>query len=438
MERVDLVVAPAWIATVDDGDRVLAGHSVAVRDGMIVALAPHAECRERFAATEVCELPGQLLIPGLVNAHTHAGMALLRGYADDLPLMTWLGEYIWPAESRWVDKEFVRDGTQLAIAEMLAGGTTCFSDMYYFPDIIAAVARNAGVRAMVGLIVLDFQTSWALDPDEYLHKGLQLHDSLRDDPLVRVTLAPHAPYTVSDEPLRRVRVYSDELDVPVHIHVHETAEEITRSHETFGVRPLRRLAHLGLVNPQLVAVHMTQLDERDLEVAAASGLNVVHCPESNLKLASGFCPVARLLDAGVNVALGTDGAASNNDLDMIGEMRTAALLAKGVAGDASAVDVDQVLRMATLNGARALGLAEETGSLVTGKSADMVAVDLRALATQPVHNPVSQLVFAASRDQVSHVWVAGRCLVRERALTTLDATAIGERAEQWRRRMSRH
>ncbi len=435
MENVDLIIEAAWIATVDVDDTLLADHAIVVKDARILDLLPNAEAGRRYQAVQRRSLPTHLLLPGLINAHTHAAMTLLRGFADDVPLMAWLKEHVWPAESRWVNKDFIRDGTQLAVAEMLRGGTTCFNDMYFYPEIAASVAQASGIRATIGMIVLDFQTIWAVDPDEYFHKGLQLHDQLRDDPLVQTALAPHAPYTVSDGPLSRVRMYTDELDIPVHMHVHETAHEVQQSVEQHGASPLRRLRRLGLLNPHLVAVHMTHLDDEDIELVAHGGSSVVHCPESNLKLASGFCRVSDLLNAGVNVALGTDGAASNNDLDMLGEMRSAALLAKGVARDASALAVNQALRMATINGARALGIADQTGSLEIGKSADMVALDLNALNTQPVYNAVSQLVFAASREQVRHVWVAGQCLVEDGSLTRIDEAALLERTADWGRRM---
>ena len=398
-------------------------------------ILPSEAAATRYQGNVHHALSNHLLVPGLINAHTHAAMTLLRGFADDLPLMTWLQEHVWPTESRWVDKDFVHDGTQLAIAEMLRGGTTCFSDMYYYPDIAAAAAQASGIRATIGLIVLDFPTTWATDPDEYFHKGLQLHDRLRDDPLVSTALAPHAPYTVSDGPLTRVRMYTDELDIPVHMHVHETQHEVQQAIDDTGTSPLRRLKRLGMLNPHLIAVHMTQLQDDDIELVASGGINVVHCPESNLKLASGFCRVNDLLNAGVNVALGTDGAASNNDLDMLGELRSAALLAKAVANDAGALNVTQALRMATINGARALGIADETGSLEVGKAADMVALNLNALNTQPVYNAISQLVFAASREQISNVWVAGECLVENARLTRIDEAELLHKVAAWGQRM---
>jgi 5-methylthioadenosine/S-adenosylhomocysteine deaminase len=363
-------------------------------------------------------------------------MSLLRGLADDLPLMVWLNEHIWPAEQRWISEEFVADGTRLAAAEMLRGGVTCFNDMYFFPDITARVSAEAGIRAVVGLIMIDFPSAWAANHDEYLHRGVEVHDRYRNHNLINTAFAPHAPYSVSDAPLERIRTLADELNIPIHMHLHETRDEIIQGLEQHGKRPMERLQDLGLLSPSLVAVHMTQLQEEEVGLFARSGAHVVHCPESNLKLASGFCPVSQLLDAGINVALGTDGAASNNDLNMFSEMRTAALLAKGVANNASALPAASALRMATINGARALGIGDETGSLETGKSADMVAVNLGSLETQPVFNPVSQLVYSTGRDKVSEVWIAGRQVVKDGELTTLNAAEISKNAEEWGRRIA--
>ena len=435
-KRIDTLIHAGWIAPLEPDDRVLADHSIAVHHGHILALSPSDEARAAYIADNDIELPGQLLIPGLVNAHTHAAMSLFRGLADDLPLMTWLNEHIWPAEQRWISEAFVASGTALAAAEMLRGGTTCFNDMYFFPDVTAKTCADAGLRAMVGLIVIDFPTAWADSVDAYFDKGTRVHDAWRAHPLIHTAFAPHAPYSVSDAPLERVRLLADELEIPVHIHLHETADEIEQSIASHDERPIARLARLGLINPSLVAVHMTQLRDDEIALLAEHNANIVHCPESNLKLASGFCPAARLLESGINVALGTDGAASNNDLNMLGEMRTAALLGKGVAGDATAVPAHAALRMATLNGAKALGLDAVTGSLLAGKSADIVAVDLNRLCTQPVYDPVSQLVYSAGRDQVSNVWVAGRRVVHDGALTTLDEVELRANAEAWRARIA--
>jgi 5-methylthioadenosine/S-adenosylhomocysteine deaminase len=435
-QPIDLLIHAEWIIPVIPENQILQGHALAVQGGKILALLPGEDADRIYQPEQRLELPGHALIPGLINAHTHAAMSLLRGLADDLPLMTWLNEHIWPAEAKWINEEFIHDGSQLAIAEMLLSGTTCFNDMYFFPDITGRVADQAGIRAVLGLIAIDFPSAWAADGDEYLRKGLEVHDQFRSHPRIHTAFAPHAPYSVGDPILKRVRMLADELEIPVHMHVHETRDEIVQGIQQHGNRPMQRLQDLGLLSPGLAAVHMTQIEDDEIETFAASGAHAVHCPESNLKLASGFCPVVPLIEAGVNLALGTDGAASNNDLDMFGEMRTAALLAKGVSGSARSLPASQALAMATINGARALGLQEITGSLEVGKSADMVAVDLGRISTQPLYHPASQIVYATGREQVRHVWVAGRHLVSEGRLTTLEETTLLHNAEHWRGRIS--
>ncbi len=435
MQTIDTLLSARWIVPVEPAGQVLADHTLALSAGRIVAVLPTAEAVKRYDAVTRLELPTHALLPGLVNAHTHAAMNLLRGLADDLPLMEWLQHYIWPAEQRWISAEFVHDGAQAAMAEMLRGGITCFNDMYFFPEVVAAAARDSGMRACVGLIVVDFPTAWAADAQGYLDKGVALHAALRGEPLLRTVFAPHAPYTVSAGPLARVRELADELDIPIHIHVHETAAEVEQTQLRQGRRPLALLDELGLLSPRLLAVHMTQLTEAEIARIAATGVHVIHCPESNLKLASGFCPVAKLLAAGVDVALGTDGAASNNDLDLFGEMRSAALLGKAVAGDAAALPAHQMLRLATLNGARALGLEREIGSLEPGKWADVIAVDLGTVEAEPVYHPISQLVYATGRQQVTDVWVAGRRLLQNRELLTLDREDIVRRLQAWGRKI---
>jgi len=434
--QADILIHSQWVLPVDPADRVLTDHALAIGEGRILALVPSAQARVEIQARQTLELPGHVLIPGLINAHTHSPMTLMRGLADDLPLMTWLNEHIWPAERRWVDPDFVAAGTRLAALEMLRSGTTCFNDMYFYPEVTAAVVAEAGMRALVGMIVLDFPTNFAEGADDYLRKGLELHERFRGHSLVRTAFAPHSPYAVSDGPLARVQTLADELEVQVHIHLHETHDEVFQSLRDHGQRPLARLDRLGLVGPGLVAVHMTQVEDAEMALLAEAGAHVVHCPQSNLKLASGFCPVARLLAAGVKVALGTDGAASNNDLDMLSELRVAALLGKGVAGSASAVPARAALRMATIDAARALGMDTEIGSLEPGKAADLVALDLRDPYTQPVYQPLSQLVYAASRDQVRHVWVAGRQLIRDGVALTLDREAILAQARDWGARIA--
>ncbi|MES9894951.1 MAG: TRZ/ATZ family hydrolase [Candidatus Thiodiazotropha endolucinida] len=435
LEQVDQLIHAEWIIPVVPENLVYTNHTLVVNRGRIAAILPTDQVASQYQSTQETKLPGHALIPGLINTHTHAAMALLRGLADDMPLMTWLNEHIWPAEAKWVSEEFIHDGSQMAIAEMLLGGTTCFNDMYFFPDITGRVANSAGIRAVLGLIAIDFPSAWASDGDDYLHKGLQVHDQFRTNPIIHTAFAPHAPYSVGNGILERIRILADELEIPIHMHAHETHDEIVQGLQHHDTRPLARLNKLELLSPAMAAVHMTHLEADEIELFAASGGHVVHCPESNLKLASGFCPVAELMEAGINVALGTDGAASNNDLDMFSEMRSAALLAKGVANNASTLPAAKALSMATINGARALGLQQETGSLEPGKSADMVAVDLNRINTLPAYHPISQLVYAAGREQVTHVWVAGRPVVSAGSLTTLDTQQLLKRTDEWRERI---
>lgn len=435
-KKADLAVAARWIVPVEPAGVVLENHALVITGDRLAALMPQQEVAQAFDVAETIVRPDHVLLPGLVNAHTHAAMTLLRGLADDLPLGQWLAEHIWPAENRWAGTEFVRDGTRLALLEMARGGITCFNDMYYFPDVVADLAVEHGMRAAVGMIVIEQPTPWAATVDEYFSKGLAVHDQYRDHPLIRVTFAPHAPYTVSDPTFSHLRLLADELDVPVHMHLHETRHEVEESVRLHGRRPLARLDALGLVASQLIGVHMTEVAPDEIALLAERNATVVHCPVSNQKLASGFCPVSRLLSGGVNVALGTDGAASNNRLDMLGEMRAAAVLAKAVAADSSALAAEQALAMATLNGARALGLDAEIGSLAPGKRADFICVDLKDPSTQPVHHVISQLVYAASSAQVTDTWVAGRRIVTDRRAVDMDENDIYERAEGWRARLA--
>jgi 5-methylthioadenosine/S-adenosylhomocysteine deaminase len=435
-EACDLLIEAGFVIPVEPHGVVLEHHAVAVRDGVIIAVLPIAEARARFSAAETVSRPDGALIPGLVNAHVHNPMTLLRGVADDLPLMQWLQGHIWPLEAQLIGPEFVADGVTLAIAEMLRGGTTCCNENYFFPDVQAATYQRHGFRARVGLPVIDFPSSWARSDDEYFDRATEVHDQWRKDPLVATAFAPHAPYTVSDANFERIRMLSDQLDLPVHCHVHETAHEVAESQEKYGQRPLARLDRLGLVNDRLIAVHMTQLTDAEIALCAERGVSVAHCAESNLKLASGFCPAARLQRAGVNLAIGTDGAASNNDLDMFGEMRTAALLAKAVADDASALDAATALRAATLGGARALAFDHLVGSIEPGKQADLACVDLAQVETQPLHQVISQLVYACGRQQVTDCWIAGQHKLSERQLVDMDTAALVANARQWRGRIA--
>lgn len=438
LQDIDLLIEARWVVPVEPAGVVLEQHAVAVRGDVIVGIAPIAQARQRWRARETVALPDHALIPGLVNAHTHNPMTLLRGLADDLPLMEWLNGHIWPAEAKVLGPEFVRDGVELAVAEMLRGGTTCANENYFFPDAIGATYRKLGFRAVIGLPVIEFPTPWAKTQDEYFERALEVHDNFRDDALLTTAFAPHAPYTVSDESFARIRVLADQLDIPVHLHLHETAAEIDSEKQKSGLRPFQRLQKLGLVNDRLIAVHMTQLTDGEIAACAEAGVSVVHCPESNLKLASGFCPAEKLRRAGVNLALGTDGCASNNDLDMFGEMRTAALLAKAVAQDASAFDAGFALHAATLGSAKAMGLDAKIGSIVAGKQADLAAVRLSDIETQPLFHVASQLVYAASRQQVSDVWIAGVRKLADRVPVGMDLDGIRTRARAWRGRIAAH
>jgi 5-methylthioadenosine/S-adenosylhomocysteine deaminase len=431
----DLIIEARWIVPVEPDGVVLQDHAVVVHSGRIAALLPAADARARFDAVETFELPDHVLIPGLVNAHTHAAMTVMRGFADDTPLMNWLRDHIWPAEAKHASPEMVYDGTLLACAEMIAGGITCANDMYFFPEEAARAFLDTGMRGSLGMIAVEFPTAYATGPDHYIAKGLAMRDRLADEPLLSFCMAPHAPYTVSDATFTRIAAVAEELDVPIHVHLHETHDEITESLRRHGVRPLERLRRLGLATPRLIGVHGVHFTAAEVELLATHGCHVAHCPSSNLKLASGMARVADLLDAGVNVALGTDGAASNNRLDVFQEMRTAALLAKGVSGRAEAMPAHQTLRCATLGGARALGLDAQIGSITPGKEADLTAVSLSGNETRPVFDPVSHLVYAAGRECVSHVWIRGVLLLRDSRLTRVEPRELEKRASLWHNKL---
>lgn len=427
---VDLCIHARWIAPVEPAGVVLERHALLIRNGCIEAIVPSTEV-DTARCEETIHLDEHLLTPGLVNAHGHAAMSLFRGLADDLPLEQWLQQHIWPAEQRWVDPTFVRDGALLAIGEMLRSGTTTFSDMYYFPEETARAAAETGMRAQLCFPILDFPTAWGSGPDEYMEKGLALHDQWRDSEQISVGFGPHAPYTVSAGPLERVAALCHELDLPVQMHVHETRTEVDDFLHAKGMRPIAWLAELGVLGPRFQCVHLTQLDKTDVRTLHDNGCHVIHCPQSNLKLASGICPVQTLRDAGINVALGTDGAASNNDLDLVGEMQSAAMLAKYAANNAAALPAQEVLAMATLGGAKALGLDDRLGSLVRGKWADCIAVRLDDWQQLPVYDPVSQFVYSAGGHAVTDAWVGGKALMRGRTLQTVEARPVLAKARTW-------
>ena len=432
---VDLVIEARWMVPVDPPGVVLENHALVVNHGRIIDLLPQSELAGRFSPLSRKCLDQHVLIPGLVNLHTHAAMTLLRGLADDLPLMQWLHHHVWPAEAQHVSAQFVHDGTLLACAEMLRGGITCFNDMYFFPKAAADAVLASGIRAAIGLITVDFPSNYAADADDYLAKGLAVRDQLLDEPLLSFCLAPHAPYTVSERSFARVLTLAEQIELPIHLHLHETAQEIDDSLQRFAVRPIERLRRLGLLSPALIAVHAVHLSAAEIEMLAQHGCSVAHCPSSNLKLASGIAPITQLSASGVNIGLGTDGAASNNRLDLFQEMRLAALLAKEEAGRADAINAHRVLHMATLGGARALGLEASIGSLTPGKAADLCAVRLYDLALAPCYDPVSHLAYAVGREHVSAVWVAGRMRVENGQLIENNETGLIKLALLWQNKI---
>ena len=435
-EFVDTLIHPGWIIPVIPERDVLTGFSIALLDNKIAAIVPTEET-DYINAGNILHLPEHVLLPGLINAHGHSAMSLLRGYADDLPLTPWLEQHIWPAEAAHVSEAFVGDGVDLAMVEMIRSGTTTFSDMYFFPDVVAERAQSMGMRCQITFPVLDFPTVWAREADEYISKGLSLRDKLKHSELVSVVFGPHSPYTVCEENLAKVATLAAELDIAVHIHLHETPGEVLLAVEQTGERPIDTLHRLGLLGPKTQCVHMTDLGQQDIALLAATGAHVIHCPASNMKLASGTCPVAALLENGINVALGSDGAASNNSLNLFNEIRQAALLAKLQSGDASAVTAQQALAMATINGARALGKGDCLGSLEVGKLADLIALDMNQPETLPVYNALSQLVYANNGSQVSHSWINGKMVMEDRVLTNINLDDVMQRTRNWQHRISR-
>lgn len=436
MQHCDTLILPGWCVPIEPDSVVLRDVAVAITDGRISDIAPAKDARDKFQASITIERPNHVLLPGLINTHTHAAMTLFRGLADDLPLETWLRDGIWPAERQWVSAEMVRDGTELAIAEMLRAGITCFSDQYFFPEIVATTAVDLSMRAVIGTPVIDVPTAWAQNATECLRKGSDLvHDPYADHPLISTCFAPHSTGTLSDDSFIELRVLADQLDIPVQIHLHETATDISQAVTQTGLRPLQRLNNLGLVNASLLAVHCVHMNAAEIDLLSNAGVNISHCPKSNLKLASGVAPVIAFRDAGVNVALGTDGAASNNTLDILDELRVAALVAKVESSDAAALSAGAALRMATLDAANALGLGGIIGSIENGKAADLACIDLGFFNSQPTYDPISQVVYTARANQVSDVWVAGKQLLDGGQLTAIDTHDLLTRSNEWQQRI---
>ncbi|RDI44809.1 TRZ/ATZ family hydrolase [Aquicella lusitana] len=431
MEKIDHLIHAKWIITCEEAQALLENHALAIRDDKILAILPSKDAERKYQATSVHHYSSHAVMPGLINSHTHLAMNAFRGLADDLDLMDWLNHYIWPSESKWVSQELVYDASLLAMGEMIRGGITCFNDMYFFMGATAEAADLSGLRAHIGMTIIDVPTAWAKTPEEYFAKALEFYHQYKDKKRITPTLAPHSTYTVSTEHLIKAKEIADTHRLKINIHLQEAPAEIQQSLEKYHKRPLERLQEIGMASPDLIAIHMTQVNDNDFDILQKTKPSIVHCPESNMKLVCGGCPVEKLTRLGINVALGTDGAASNNDLDMFSEMRTAALLGKTVANDPKAVSAEKVIKMATLNGAKALGIDHLTGSLAPGKAADLIAIDLEQIETLPLYHPISQIVYASSRYQVAHVWVAGKQLLKNRELLTLNEKELLNKAQYW-------
>ncbi len=426
------ILTPTWIAPVRPQHTLLTQHSLVIDKDRIIDLCPSDSARRQYLNAQELVLEGHLLTPGFINVHGHAAMTLLRGVADDREMMDWLTNWVWPIEGELVNGQFVYDGTRLAAMEMIMGGTTCAADTYFFPEQAARAFTDMGFRAQIGMPVIQFNNAWAKGEDEHIRKGLSFRDSIKNQPLLTSAFAPHAPYSVTDAGLERIRVYAEQLDLPIHLHLHETATEVSDAVSGDGLRPIARMQKLGILSASLQAVHMTQLRADEITLLANHGVQIAHCAESNMKLASGFCPVQALLDQGINVAIGTDGAASNNDLDMIQEARSASLLSKVLSKDATSLSAETCLEMMTIAGAQFLAIEDHTGSLEPGKQADITAIDLSHPSLQPVYHPVSQLIYTATARDVSHVWIAGKHLLDGKQLTKTDVSSVTTAAENWR------
>ena len=434
-ERVDSIINAGWLIPILPHKKILAGHSVAITDGKISHIMPKEKMLE-FVSKEVFDLPNHALLPGLINCHSHAAMSLLRGLADDMALQPWLENIIWPIEKKYVSEEFVRDGTELAIAEMLLSGTTTFSDMYFFPETVAEVAVANGIRCQISFPILDFPSNWAESSDEYISKGLAIRDKFKHVNLISTIFGPHSTYSLNENNLSTISTIASELDIGIQIHLHETNQEVLDGLAKRGERPIETLFNLGLLGPKTQCVHMTNLNDEDIELLSRTGAQVIHCPESNMKLASGICPISKLLNAGVNVGIGTDGAASNNDLNLFGELKSATLLAKINSMDATALTASEALTLGTLGGAKALGMEKNIGTIEVGKLADLIAVDLHQIEMQPMHDVFSQLIYVNSGSHVTHSWIQGEQIMHERELLKIDQDNLRRRILKWQKKLS--
>jgi 5-methylthioadenosine/S-adenosylhomocysteine deaminase len=436
-KNASIIISASWIFTSDLEDQLLSDHSVVIENDKIIDLVPQSKVFDEYEANETYQLTDHILIPGLINTHTHAAMSLFKGFADDLPLQEWLNNHIWPAEKEFVNPSFVKDGSILGLSEMIKSGVTTFNDMYFFPGATAEAVKELGVRSNIGLVVLDFPTNYATDPEDYLLKGFEFRDKWRNEELITTSIAPHAPYSVSDEAFTLINTYSEELNINIHTHLHETQWEIEASIDKYGITPVQRLNNLGIIGPSLTAAHCVYLNDQDMGILAKNKVSIVHNPSSNMKLGSGIADVAKMLKQNLSVSLGTDSSASNNRLDIMEEMRLAALLIKGSTKSPESIPANEAIKMATINGAKALGLGSVIGSIEKNKKADLVAIDLSAIENQPIYNPISTLVYSSSRSDVSYVWIDGKIKLKEKSLVNIDEERIIQLAKKWQRKLKK-
>jgi 5-methylthioadenosine/S-adenosylhomocysteine deaminase len=436
-KNASIIISASWIFTSNSEGQLLSDYSIVIENDKIIDLVPQDKVFDEYEANDTYQLTDHILIPGLINTHTHAAMSLFKGFADDLPLQDWLNDYIWPAEKEFINSSFVKDGSILALSEMIKSGVTTFNDMYFFPDATAEAVKELGVRSNIGLVVLDFPTNYATDPEDYLLKGFEFRDKWRNEELITTSIAPHAPYSVSDEAFTLINTYSEELSINIHTHLHETQWEIEDSIEKYGITPVQRLNNLGIIGPSLMAVHCVHLNDQDMATLAKNKVSIVHNPSSNMKLGSGISDIAKMLKQNLNISLGTDSSASNNRIDIMEEMRLAALLIKGSTKSPESFSANEAIKMATINGAKALGLESIIGSIEKNKKADLVAIDLNSIENQPIYNPLTTLVYSSSRSDVSYVWIDGEIKLKDKKLVKIDEERIIQLAKKWQRKLKK-
>lgn len=430
-ERVDYIIRGGIVVTMDASGTVIENGAVAVRRDHIVAVGRAADIDSKYKAERVIDATSRVVMPGLINTHTHVPMGMFRGIADDLVLMEWLQKYIFPAEAKNVDEQFVRWGAKLGCLEMIEGGTTTFVDMYYFEDAIAEETAKAGMRAVLGETLIDFPAPDNKTWDAGMQYVEKFTEKWKGHPLIVPAIAPHAPYTVSTEHLKQAHDLSSRKNVPLVIHIAEDGAEVKTIQERYGASSVAYLERNGLLDSRVIAAHMVWPTPEDIQTLATRKVGVAHCPQSNMKLAAGAAPVPQMLKAGVAVGLGTDGAASNNDLDLWEEMDTAAKLHKLVSKDPTVLNAKTALEMATINGARAIHMDKEIGSLEPGKRADLILVNIESAHQWPLYNVYSQLVYATKAADVEAVMINGRLVMEDRQVATIDAAAVRQKAREY-------